>query len=388
MTSVTPLLILILGAIASFGMLFSLGGNDVANSIGIATGSGALSTRYAVAIAAVMNVVGAFLAGNKVTTNIADDFDPALAESQASTSTLLLNALSYLCALLASIAVITSGTFLGLPLSSTHAVIGGIVGVGIVTHGLSSVNFSFVEEVVFAWFTSPLLGALLTVITRLLIIRASKSPTSYMFVIPFIAGITACSALAIPCVVGPAVLKRVFASSRLQFAVESLLVFTAVSIFTWRYVRSRLSSQLDLILVPSSTSNGLPTPPDKALNSTMSEKEQQRLEKEELPTGDTESAALDQSQMFQMDENAPVFKYLLISAVPAIAFAHGSNDVSNGVGPFFGIIKYYLSTLKSSSTDGEQQVTSQFVLACILIVGGVAIATPVFYCSDITSWLL
>lgn len=71
MSDATPLVVLVLGAVAAFGILFSLGGNDVANSIGVAAGSGAVSVPVAVAIAALMNVLGAFLAGTKVTANIA-----------------------------------------------------------------------------------------------------------------------------------------------------------------------------------------------------------------------------------------------------------------------------------------------------------------------------
>lgn len=71
-------LLLVAGAVAGFGMLFSLGANDVANSIGVAVGSEAISLKGAVIIAAVMNFLGAILAGARVSSKVTHGVAPEL----------------------------------------------------------------------------------------------------------------------------------------------------------------------------------------------------------------------------------------------------------------------------------------------------------------------
>lgn len=149
--------ILALSVVAGCLMAFSLGANDVANSMAPAVGSKAVTIRQAVVIAAVLNCVGAIFLGSHVASTISKGIiDPALIQDQ---NLLMLGMFS---ALLASGLWVLISTLTGLPVSSTHSIVGAIIGLGLVIGGPSVVEWGVLGGIFICWLLSPFAGALLS----------------------------------------------------------------------------------------------------------------------------------------------------------------------------------------------------------------------------------
>ena len=156
-------LVLILSLIVCAYMAWNIGANDVANAMGTSVGSKALTLKQAVIIAAVFEFCGAFFAGDAVTDTVRKgilvvDFETVTDD--------FANDLMYgfIAAMMAAAIWLTTATRLGLPVSTTHSIIGGIIGVGLVLevqHDTSLINWEKTQEVVMSWVASPLMGGLL-----------------------------------------------------------------------------------------------------------------------------------------------------------------------------------------------------------------------------------
>ena len=144
-------------------MAWNIGANDVANAMGTSVGSKALTLKQAVIIAAVFEFCGAFFAGDAVTDTVRKgilvvDFETVTND--------FANDLMYgfIAAMMAAAIWLTTATRLGLPVSTTHSIIGGIIGVGLVLevqHDTELINWEKTQEVVMSWVASPLMGGLL-----------------------------------------------------------------------------------------------------------------------------------------------------------------------------------------------------------------------------------
>ena len=147
-------------------MAFNIGGNDVANSFGTSVGAGTLSVTQALAVAAIFEVSGAVLAGAAVTDTIRSGIVDI---SQLGVSP---NQFIYLMlsALVAAAFWLLFATKRGLPVSTTHAIIGGIVGssivlgisIGGVDFAFSTVKWSKIRDIALSWVISPVLGGVLS----------------------------------------------------------------------------------------------------------------------------------------------------------------------------------------------------------------------------------
>ena len=156
-------LVLILSLIVCAYMAWNIGANDVANAMGTSVGSKALTLKQAVIIAAIFEFCGAFFAGDAVTDTVRKgilvvDFETVTDD--------FANDLMYgfIAAMMAAAIWLTTATRLGLPVSTTHSIIGGIIGVGLVLevqHDTSLINWEKTQEVVMSWVASPLMGGLL-----------------------------------------------------------------------------------------------------------------------------------------------------------------------------------------------------------------------------------
>ncbi|MEC7695424.1 MAG: inorganic phosphate transporter, partial [Candidatus Thermoplasmatota archaeon] len=144
-------------------MAWNIGANDVANAMGTSVGSKALTLKQAVIIAAVFEFCGAFFAGDAVTDTVRKGI---LVVDFETVSTDFANDLMYgfIAAMMAAAIWLTTATRLGLPVSTTHSIIGGIIGVGLVLevqHDTELINWEKTQEVVMSWVASPLMGGLL-----------------------------------------------------------------------------------------------------------------------------------------------------------------------------------------------------------------------------------
>ena len=150
-------------------LAWNIGANDVANAMGTSVGSRALTLKQAVIIAAIFEFIGAFFAGDAVTDTVRKGILVVDFDNQA-----LVDAISndlmygFIAAMMAAAAWLTIATRYGLPVSTTHSIIGGIVGVGLVMevqHETSLIDWAVVEKVAMSWVASPVMGGLFAFFT-------------------------------------------------------------------------------------------------------------------------------------------------------------------------------------------------------------------------------
>jgi PiT family inorganic phosphate transporter len=147
---------LLITIIVGFGMAWAIGANDAANSMSTAVGAKAITPKQAVLIAGVLEFTGAYFFGKSVTETIRKGI---LYPDRITDPTVLIY--GSVAALLAATIWLVIATKFGLPVSTTHSIIGGIVGYGIVYGGLSIVNWGKMTQVVLSWILSPIIGAIM-----------------------------------------------------------------------------------------------------------------------------------------------------------------------------------------------------------------------------------
>ena len=144
-------------AAAVFGayMALNIGANDVANNMGPAVGAGALSMGGAIIIAVVFESAGALLAGGDVVSTISKGIiDPAgVAETRVFVWAMM-------AALISAALWVNLATKIGAPVSTTHSVVGGVMGAGVAAAGFAAVNWSTMATIAASWVISPLMGGI------------------------------------------------------------------------------------------------------------------------------------------------------------------------------------------------------------------------------------
>jgi PiT family inorganic phosphate transporter len=147
--------VLLLAVAAMIGgyMAMNIGANDVANNVGPAVGSQAITMGGALLIAAISETAGALIAGGEVTATIRSGIiDPARIPDGKTLVWLMM------AALLAGALWLNIATAIGAPVSTTHAVVGAVLGAGTVAIGVDAVNWSMIGGIVVSWVVSPVLG--------------------------------------------------------------------------------------------------------------------------------------------------------------------------------------------------------------------------------------
>ncbi|MED5249405.1 MAG: inorganic phosphate transporter, partial [Pseudomonadota bacterium] len=149
-----PLALWIAGILALY-MAWAIGANDVANAMGTSVGSGALTVGGAIIVAAVLEFAGAFLAGGHVT----DTVRKGMLDLSMMTREQLVYGM--LGSLAAAGTLLVVATRFGLPISTTHSIVGAIVGFGAIAVGLDAVKWGKIAQIVLSWVTSPLLAGVI-----------------------------------------------------------------------------------------------------------------------------------------------------------------------------------------------------------------------------------
>ncbi len=149
------MLVVAAGVVGGY-MALNIGANDVANNVGPAVGSGALTMITALAIAAVFEAGGAILAGGDVVTTISKNIIDPAAMPDAETFVWAM-----LAALFAAAVWLNVATWVGAPVSTTHSIVGGVLGAGIAAAGTAGVDWTVMAMIAASWVISPILGALI-----------------------------------------------------------------------------------------------------------------------------------------------------------------------------------------------------------------------------------
>ncbi len=268
-------------------MTWGIGANDVANAMGTSVGSRAITVKQAIVIAAVFEFAGAFLAGGHVTKTIRKGIiDPSMISSQPE-----ILVYGMLAALLASATWLFIASTRGWPVSTTHTIVGAIVGFGIVGIGPNAVQWTKISTIVASWIVSPVVGGviayLLMISIRKLILnnahpfeKAKQWAPLYVFMVGFIVALVT-------------VFKGLKHLSIDLTVLQSFLVAVLVGL---------LASFLGWLLIRKI-----------------------RVDKEA-------------DKDFHFASVEKVFTPMMLFTASAMAFAHGSNDVANGIGPLAAVV--------------------------------------------------
>ena len=273
-----------IAALLAFYMAWAIGANDVANAMGTSVGSGALTVGGAIIVAAIFEFAGAFLAGGHVTDTVR--------KGMLDMSLLGREQLIYgMMASLASAGTLLIGaTRFGLPISTTHAIVGAIVGFGAVAIGIDAVNWPKVLQISLSWITSPLLAGVIAFAIFHLIRSTILNKSNPVHQIRKY---------------GPAFFFFVF------FIIGLVTLFKGLK---------HINLDLDLTeALAGSVALGL-------IGSGIGAFFIRRVQIGEA----------DPDRRFDQVER--IFVVLQILTACAIAFAHGSNDVANAIGPLAAIV--------------------------------------------------
>lgn len=311
-------ILLILGCVFAFFMAWGIGANDVANAMGTSVGSGALTVKQAIAIAIVFEFAGAYLAGGEVTATIRKGIlDPTLIMEQPD-----LLVFGMMSSLLAAGTWLLVASMKGWPVSTTHSIVGALVGFAAVGISMDAVNWSKVGTIVASWVVSPVLAGTISFILFMSVQKlildtenpfknAKKYVPIYMFFVGFMIGMVT-------------LLKGVKNTGfKLDFGLGS------------KFLNS----------VPLGIAIGIIV---AIIGGIMLSRVKE---------------SSDAQNRFANVES--LFAILMIFTASAMAFAHGSNDVANAVGP--------LAAIASVIQSGGEITSKSALPAWILLLGGIGI---------------
>ena len=273
-------LILISSAMLGFFTAYGVGANDVANAMGTSVGSKVLTIKQAVLVAAVFEFLGAFLAGGGVTQTIRKGvIDPALFDEN-------LEVLIYgmISALFAAGTWLLVASLKGWPVSTTHTIVGAIVGFGIYALGINEINWTVVGNIGLSWITSPLSSALVAglfyyICKTYIIDNDSRFKGLIIRMYIFLAG------FAIALITVTKGLKNIFKQQELFVSFQESVFISAIAALFFTFIFYYFSK----------------------------------------------------AKLKQSVDSESQFAYLMIFTSCAVAFAHGSNDVANAIGPLAAI---------------------------------------------------
>ena len=305
---------IVLAVMFGLYMTWGIGANDVANAMGTSVGSGALSVKQAIIIAAIFEFAGAFLAGGHVTKTIRKGIiDPTTVIDQPE-----ILVWGMLSALIAAAIWLTVASWLGWPVSTTHSIIGAIVGFAIVGIGVEAVNWPKIGTIVLSWLVSPIVGGALSFflmisIQKLILdtekplINAKRYAPYYVFLVGFVISLVT--------------LFKGLKHLDIDLSVAQSFIFSGILALILTIISYFLINKID------------------------------------APSGE--------SVREQFKQVEKIFGILMIFSASAMAFAHGSNDVANGIGPMAAVI--------SIVDSGGEVVQKSDLPIWILFVGGLGI---------------
>jgi PiT family inorganic phosphate transporter len=184
-----PYIILVIGYIFGFYMAWNIGANDVANAMASSVGAKAITIRQAIFLAGILNILGAVFIGSHVTNTIRKGI--VSTEIMTDPHIALIGALS---ALLAAALWVSFATWKSLPVSTTHSIVGAMIGFGIMAGGFNVINWGKLLAVVLSWIISPFFSIVIAfivfkIIVRLILSRKNSFVQALKFS-PFFIGIT------------------------------------------------------------------------------------------------------------------------------------------------------------------------------------------------------
>ncbi|HXW60694.1 MAG TPA: anion permease, partial [Myxococcota bacterium] len=147
-------ILLVIAVLFGIYMAWNIGANDVANAVGTSVGSGALTLKQAVVIAAIFEFAGAFFLGS----NVSETLESGIVNPDIFSHDMMEYVYGMLASLLAAGVWLQIASFFGWPVSTTHSIVGAVLGFGLVLGGFDAIYWAEVGSIALSWIISPLLG--------------------------------------------------------------------------------------------------------------------------------------------------------------------------------------------------------------------------------------
>ncbi|MBN1443171.1 MAG: inorganic phosphate transporter [Planctomycetes bacterium] len=342
----------ITGLAIAFGvfMAWSIGANDVANAMGTSVGSKSLTLMQAIIIASVLEFAGALLIGRHVSDKIRQDiFVPG-----AFDGIVHLYAYGMLASLLSAAVWMMAATYFGLPVSTTHSIVGAVIGFGLVTLKLDQIIWGEVGKIVLSWIVSPLLAgvvsyAIFRAIQRQILfqrdmVKNAKRMAPILMFLVFLTVFLVTLYKGLKPVLKPLGLEDLGFWQALLCASPISILATLACMPLVRRVRIESSilthgrnpvfvDEVTMIIERIKKLAHIADETTKSALQLIQDKLQtveERLLAAKVQAGDWGTP--------EMKATERIFVYLQILSACALAFAHGANDVANSVGPLAGVI--------------------------------------------------
>ena len=374
-----------------FYMAWSIGANDVANAMGTSVGSGALTLRNAIIVAAIFEFAGAFLVGSHVSETVRKGIFSEEAMTFLNEDGGRLYVYGMMGALLAAATWLLAATYFGLPVSTTHSIVGSVVGFGMVifwNEPPGMILWSEVGKIVLSWVVSPLLAGgfafLVFISIQRLVLHKRDMVNSAKKMAPFLVFL-------VFLVISLVTLYKGLKPLKLDWTLtQALLGATAIGIVAALVsipLLNRITVEEDdpetahaqnpvisedlarmktkfkkLSLLATGDVEGKL----ESLGAKIEELSAEVEEQDQPPAGKT--AGVGAWGTPQMRATEKIFIYLQILSACTVAFAHGANDVANAVGPLMGVI----GVLQREGQIVSEQLTGHWGLY-ILGLGGIGI---------------
>lgn len=395
--------IVVVGGLLAFFTAYGIGANDVANAFATSVGAKALTIQQAVIIAAIFEFAGSVLLG----ANVTDTIRKNVAETDEFVDDPEVLMYGMLCVIAATGIWLILASYLELPVSTTHSVIGGIIGMALAAHGSDAVvwydfddskealkKFLGVAPIIVSWIVSPVLSGILAVFlfwfVRKFILRHPDSRDRSFIFFPFLVGVTI--ALNVYFIIYKGFKRKINGEklSDILGAGWSTLVAlglgSIIGVLMWFFfipwLRVRVAENMRL---RDQQNDSAAT--DVALKKAGSDGEAVHPPAEEQH-GHSALGAISKAMdhdvhgVIETDKNVhdiyeasesfdpgteESFKYLQVFTATMDSFAHGANDVANAMGPFAAIWDIY----RNQEIRGEKDKSS--VPEWILVIGGAGI---------------
>ena len=367
--------IVAMAAVFGFYMAWNIGANDVANAMGTSVGSKALTLVKAIIIAGVFEFAGAFLAGSHVTNTVRKGIvDISLFSEMDNGARILMYGM--LAAPLGAGVWLQLATYFGRPVSTTHSIVGAIVGFAIAAGGAYAVEWSKIWMIVISWVASPLMSGSIAAATFLAI-------QHLMFNVPDpVKGTKRWAPLFVFLVLAILTLVTLFKGLKnlhLDMSFGSALLYASIIGFVGAGVGGVL---LRRIRAPEAAGGGPVRMAMMAddLRSMVRHARRLRAKATEEATEHVDSleGSLDALTHLARESEATistrpdflyvekVFAYLQILSACFVAFAHGANDVANAIGPIAAVVSLAGGGMEALSGKAPVPVW-------VLLLGGVGI---------------
>ena len=382
--------LIVLVMVFGFYMAWSIGANDVANAMGTSVGSRALTMKQAVIAAGIFEFLGAYVVGANVSDTVRKKmFDPMLlndiypaADFGEGYGALIL-ACGMIAALIAAGTWLIIATYFGLPVSTSHSIVGSVVGFGCVALGVSAVDWGTVGLITLGWVVSPMLSGAVAYILFRFVLRSvfyKRDPVAAAKrVAPYLAG------WVITVLVGVTVFKGLdplwhdrgidpFETHMLVMLGAIALLAGMIAMFIARRLVRRIRNPQrqddinDFITPDVSRSLSKATMHLRRVRNVadgpVSEEAKKLLESLEKLHGEVRERVKFGTDSAQLQQVERIFVLLQVLTACFVAFSHGSNDVANAIGP--------LSAAYQAIRTGEVALKSP-VPPWALALGGVGI---------------